>query len=342
MNKLRKSRLLLQLQGELSIFMPWIYQVVGSLLVNVRAVRQLLVLLVILPVLFNLVQNGLVSVRADDRSQGRILHDGKLVHSLCALLRVASLLAIPLLHLRLGVDVVVRRVSLCKRHGATSPVGPESTGLDARQVDVPLWLQLQAQGLGEALHSPFRGAIHREGRHTLLPTDRRDLLDQAALRLLLLSHRLERDSRHVEQAEEVDLHLLPDLLVLVLLEAARETVPRVVAHDVDPAEFLQRLVEGLLDGLLVGHVELAGHVVLVAGAAEGQLVGLAGCGDDVVASVEHFLDVVLAEAGGAAGDQEYSRHCVVFLVFVDFWWDVVCRVRSSQYLPLQGHVWSYV
>jgi hypothetical protein len=75
-------------------------------------------------------------------------------------------------------------------------------------------------------------------------------LDQAAARRLL-AYRLHRLARHVDQAEVVDLHLLPDLLVGELFEATCEAVAGVVDDDDgDAGELFEGGVEGGFDGRL--------------------------------------------------------------------------------------------
>lgn len=68
--------------------------------------------------------------------------------------------------------MVVRGVPLFReRHGTAGPVGPEPAGLDARELDIPLGLDLVAESLGEALDGPLRRAVDAEERHPALPAD---------------------------------------------------------------------------------------------------------------------------------------------------------------------------
>lgn len=152
------------------------------------------------------------------------------------------------MHLLLGVQMVVRRLFLLpKLHAPSRPVRAKATGFNTRKLDVPLRLDLVADGLGKALDRPLARAIDREQRHAALPADGRDLLDFAALRFLL-AHRLERVPGHFEQAEEVDFHLFARLGLADGFEFAAEAVAGVVADDVDAAEVLEGGGEGLVDG----------------------------------------------------------------------------------------------
>jgi hypothetical protein len=53
-------------------------------------------------------------------------------------------------------------MSLGEIHASTGPISTESAGLDAGELDVPFWLDLMADGLGEALDCPFAGAVEGE------------------------------------------------------------------------------------------------------------------------------------------------------------------------------------
>lgn len=60
---------------------------------------------------------------------------------------------------------------------------------------------------------------------TNLATNRGNLLDDTAC--LEVSHRLHGFSRHVQKTEEIDLHLLPNLVLGERLEWAAQSVPEV-------------------------------------------------------------------------------------------------------------------
>ena len=149
---------------------------------------------------------------------------------------------------------------------SASSTSPEDTGSEGGGL-TPLWLQLIRDRFRKALNRPFGGTVKTEEGNAALPTNRSDLLNHAAARLLL-THRLHGDARDVDQAEEVDVHLLADLVFLQLLEAARQAVAGVVDHQVDAAELVKRGFEGVFDGRFVCHVEPAGQVVGVVGVLE--------------------------------------------------------------------------
>lgn len=163
-------------------------------------------------------------------------------------------------------------------------------------------------GLGKALDGPFTGTVEAEQRHAALATDAGDVLDEPTLRRLTVAHDLHGGARDVDQAEEVDLHLLPDLLVGILLKAAREAVAGVVDDDVDALEFRQCRRKGLLDRLPVRHVQSHREEIVRCRSLEFQCRGVARRRHDVVASVEHFLRVEVSKPRRRARDEEYSRH----------------------------------
>ena len=218
-----------------------------SLLVYIRTVRDLLILSIILVILLDLCHDPLIRIRPDHHPQRRILHDRKLIHGLGRLGWIPYLRPIALLHICFSIDMVVRGMALSKLHAATRPIGPEATWLYTRELDVPLRFQLIAHGLCEALDGPLGGAVDAKRRHANLATDAGHLLDQPATRLLL-AHRLHCLARHVDQAEVVDFHLPPDLLIGEFFKAPGQTVAGVVHHDVDAGELLECGVEGGLDG----------------------------------------------------------------------------------------------
>ena len=211
-------------------------------------------------------------------------------------------------HALLRIHMVVGRMAVDKGHGAAGPVGSEAAGLDEGELDAPLGLDLLLDGLGEALDRPLGRVVHAEELHADLAPDGRHLLDESARRCVPVPHRRHRRPRHVQQPEEIHLHLRPDLRLAVLLEVARQPVPGVVDHDVDPAELGQRRLEGGRDGRRLRHVEREREEVRRAGALELQRLGLPRCRNTDVAMVEHFLGIVVAEPGRGAGDKEDSRH----------------------------------
>ena len=199
-----------------------------------------------------------------------------------------------LAHSRLRIDVIIRRTfTLPKIHTPARPIRPESTGLNTLQLNLPLRLHLHRHRLRKTLHGKLARIVNTKRRHTDLPTNRRHLLNQAPLRTLR-SHHLESAPGHVEQAEEVDLHLLADLALAERLELAAQPIASVVADDVEAAELGERGVEGGVDGGFGGDVEVDGEVVGGGGGGEGELRAVAGGGDNVVAAGEDLFDVFVA------------------------------------------------
>lgn len=244
-------------------------------------------------------------ITPNDQPQRRLLHLRHLPHRIRALRRVPSLSPMPLRHIRSGINVVVSRVLLRPEiHRPPRPVRPESAGLDASELDAPLWLQLLLQSFREAFHRPLAGAVDAERRHAALAADGRDLLDAAAGRGVLLAHGLEGCARDVQKAVEIHVHLSPDLLIGQAFEFAREAVAGVVDDDVDAAEVCDGLGEGSLDGRLVGDVAVDSEEIVFGGGWEGEFRGVAGGGDDFVAFFEALFDVVVAEASGGASYKE--------------------------------------
>lgn len=62
--------------------------------------------------------------------------------------------------------------------------------------------------------------------------------------------------------------------------------------------------ESGVDGGLVGDVAVEGEEVVFGGSGEGEFRGVVGGGDDFVAFFEALFDIVVAEAGRGAGDEE--------------------------------------
>ncbi len=205
--------------------------------------------------------------------------------------------------------IICRKSLLRKRHAAARPIGSEPAGLHARELDAPLGFYFLRNGFGEALDGPLGRAVDGEHGHATLAADGGDLLDDAAGGLLF-THDLHGFAGDGDEAEEIDVHLLVDLGVFELFKGTAEAVAGVVDHDVDAAKLLEGGVEGGGDGGVVGDVEFDGKVVFLRGVFEGEGGGVAGGGDGDVALVEDFLDEVLAEAGGGAGDKEDARHLV--------------------------------
>lgn len=170
------------------------------MLVNVLAIRV------------ELAVDSFERIGANNTTNRWVLHDSKLIECLATLGRVTSLLAIALAHRLLSIDVVVGlTLLLAEVHAATSPVGSKSTGLNAGELDSPLWLDLVREGLGEAFYGPLGGAVDAEHGHTTLATNGSDLLDHTTLRLLG-THSLHGNSGDVNQTEEVNLHLVSVLV----------------------------------------------------------------------------------------------------------------------------------
>jgi hypothetical protein len=124
--------------------------------INISAVGDLFVLLVILPVFLDLVHDCRVRIRSYDDSQRRVLHHRKLIHSLCTFRGVSGLRAVSLRHRVLRIHMIVCRMSLLgEGHGSSSPIGTESAWLNAGKFNAPLWLDFLADGLSKAFDSPL-------------------------------------------------------------------------------------------------------------------------------------------------------------------------------------------
>lgn len=162
-------------------------------------------------------------------------------------MRVTTLSTIPLTHALLRIKVVVRSLLLAKSHAAAGPVSTETAWLDVLHVDVPFWLHLLAECLGKRLYGPLGRAVDTEERHAELSAHTGDVLDQATLGLVDVTHCLEAAPGDVHQAEEVDLHLLAQLLLGVGFELACQTVASVVHEDVNARESVDGLLEGRVD-----------------------------------------------------------------------------------------------
>lgn len=100
-------------------------------------------------------------------------------------------------------------------------------------------------------------------------------------------------------------YLSADLLLAQTLKLARETVSSVVADDIDATELVKRRLEGSLDGVVLGDIEIDGEVVLVGGSLWLlELGGVTCSSDNVVTLLDGLLDVLGAEAGGCTSNEE--------------------------------------
>src|SRR6266568_6176555 len=148
--------------------------------------------------------------------------------------------------------------------------------------------------------------VGTEGREREDAAHGRDLDDVA--RALLAEDREDR-LRDVENAEQVRLELVAQLLLGDLLDRSEEPVARVVDDDVDPPE---RLVRGLHRSehlVAVGDVELDredGVAVLLDQVT--QSVCVAGGRCDLIATLEGGEDELAAKAFRRAGDEPNFAH----------------------------------
>jgi hypothetical protein len=113
----------------------------------------------------------------------------------------------------------------------------------------------------------------------------------------------------VEDAEQVDLELVAQLLLGDLLDNAEEPIACVVDHDVQPSEVGVRLVDRGEDPGAVGHVELQRqhHVA----ERPDQVVDVAELADrrgHLVATAQRGLGELLAEPAPGAGDEPDLGH----------------------------------
>ena len=141
-----------------------------------------------------------------------------------------------------------------------------------------------------------------------LASDTCDLLNQAATWFLLISHDRHGFACDLNETEEVDLHLESAFVLGEFLKRPAKTVACIVADDVNPSKLVQRRLERCVDIGLLGNIELEGEIILIGGLVELQDLRLPSCSNDIVPTIEDLLDVEFAEAGGTAGDQEYTRH----------------------------------
>jgi hypothetical protein len=89
------------------------------------------------------------------------------------------------------------------------------------------------QGLGDAFDGELGTIVDPEPRHADEASDRRDIDDVAASHL---AHVGEHGAGDVQDAEDVDLELSPDLLFVDFLDGAHRAVPGVVDQHVDASE----------------------------------------------------------------------------------------------------------
>jgi hypothetical protein len=81
--------------------------------------------------------------------------------------RTTGLRTMAALGILLRIDVVVRWVGdLAKVHAAATPVGPETTGLDACELNAPFGLHFLGDRLCKSFDCPFAGTIYGEAGNT--------------------------------------------------------------------------------------------------------------------------------------------------------------------------------
>ncbi len=138
------------------------------------------------------------------------------------------------------------------------------------------------------------------------PAVERGALEDVAV-ALRPQHR-QRRPQHVEHAEHVRVEDAPRLLVGRLLDRAEDAVARVLVHEIDASEGLERACHGVLH--LGRPSDVHGErkdaiAVLVGKGAKGR--DLAGDRDDVVATVGRGAGDFQADSGGGAGDEPGGR-----------------------------------
>ena len=173
-------------------------------------------------------------------------------------------------------------------------------------VEMPYGATSKRKRLHPALEGELRGRV---GGAELPADDAGGRGDGDDLAAALGAHDRQDRAGDVERAEEVGLHLRPELGVADLLEVAGVEVAGVVDEHVDPSEPLDGRIDGGLSGGGVGDVEGDGEQVVVLAEGRGDLGGVAGGGDDGVAGVEGGLGQVDAHAAGGAGDEPDRWWC---------------------------------
>src|SRR5215470_9437811 len=152
--------------------------------------------------------------------------------------------------------------------------------------------------------------VSRATRKSEAATERGYLKDAAAL---LLSHDRYRSAGHVDDTIEVGVHHRLESLRAQLLERCDIAVARVVHHDIETPEGVDRNLHSSMGRALVGHVEGHGaNVISILLNEVFELARIAGRRDQAVARCEHSLRDVAAQSACTAGHQPDFRHEISF------------------------------
>ncbi|MPM17351.1 hypothetical protein SDC9_63740 [bioreactor metagenome] len=191
------------------------------------------------------------------------------------------------------------------RDGVQPEAGRDRAGIEGDDPDRRV-AHLEAQHVGQPLEREFRRHIGAA------PADADDAEHRGALHdpaMALCPHHLDRAQRQVMEAEEVGLEILAQGTDRQVLDRARGGEGRVVVERVKPAAGAgKRLGEASLDRGRVGDVEREGDQPL--GAQPGAILLAPAGGEHRPACRGQPVRGVMADARGAAGDQDRLRHGV--------------------------------
>ena len=189
--------------------------------------------------------------------------------------------------------------------GGSREVRAEAPGLDDRDFD-PERPDLFGEHLREALDTPFGRRVRAATDRADASSDGRELEDPARS---LASHH--RDSRlgQVHDAKEIGLKLGAEVLHGRVLDRGEVPIAGVVDQHIEAAEDVNGQLDGRNRRTLIGDVQRDGaHVVAVTLDQVGELLWIAGGGDQLVASGEYGLGDRPTQPPSASRDQPDLCH----------------------------------
>jgi hypothetical protein len=157
--------------------------------------------------------------------------------------------------------------------------GPKRTGFDDQRPNSKR-RNLIVKGLRDSLEGEFRRAVRAEAGRRDLTADAGHLHDRAAA---LSPHVREHGAGERHRGEKVQLEQRPQLVFGRLLDRTYLRPAGVVDQDVDPTEFLDRLIDGAETLLWVGDVKRNRVHTVVCGEVA-QLARIPGGRDDTIAA----------------------------------------------------------
>jgi len=188
-------------------------------------------------------------------------------------------------------------------HGRAGPVGPHPAGLQDRHLDAQR-RHLGGQDRGEPADGPLGRLVGGQPRRRHPAADRGDLDDPPGP---LRAHDRQRRLGQPDHAEQVGVHLGPEVLEVHVFDGADVGIAGVVDQDVQPAEPGYRGGHGGPGGPAVGHLQRDDGDPLAVLAGQVAERGVPpGAGHHPVARLQRGPGDLPAQPPGGPADQEHG------------------------------------